>query len=246
MPALRPASMSDDVIDSLLSRLLGLEGREDSQVGRIAIDVARDIIEERIEPDADLNSFDLARRFATSRTPVREALLVLQKDGLVEVPPRRRARAAMFSRQDIHEIYELRAELYALVARRIVENADDAAVATLADRLPAMERAAAEADHDAFFWQVVLFHEQASQICGNQTLKRSIDGLGLRVLQLRHVGMARGWRVDRSLSDHTRLVDAVRERDAELAGALNRALVLAGLRGLDALMDEGAIPRRHL
>ena len=243
LPPETVARVKNDPIDGILSRLLGLEGKEASLVGEIAISIARDIIEERVEPAADLNSFDLARRFHTSRTPVREALLVLEKDGLVEVPPRRRPRAAIFGRATIHEIYELRAELYALVARRIVENASDAEIASLASRLENMTDAATRGDDDGYFWQVVLFHEQASSVSGNRTLKRAIDGLGLRVLQLRHVGMARGWRIDRSLADHTRLVAALNERDAELAAALNRALVIAGLKGLDALMDSSDVVR---
>ena len=47
-------------------------------------------------PGADLNSVELATRFGTSRTPVREALMLLEKEGLVEIPPRRRPRVCAY------------------------------------------------------------------------------------------------------------------------------------------------------
>lgn len=130
-------SVSTADIDGILARLLGVDERQDSLVGKIAIEIARDIIEERVGQSDDLNSFDLAQRFGTSRTPVREALLVLERQGMVEVPARRRPRAAEFTRQTIIEIYDLRSELYGLVARQIVENASDADLDTLERHLAA-------------------------------------------------------------------------------------------------------------
>ncbi|GHJ25653.1 GntR family transcriptional regulator [Streptomyces hygroscopicus subsp. hygroscopicus] len=230
------AAKPGDLVDGILARLLGVDGRQDSLVGQIAVEVARDIIEERVGPGADLNSFELARRFGTSRTPVREALLVLEKEGMVEIPPRRRPRAASFSKETIREIYELRGELYALVAARVVERADDEELGTLDACLEAM-RAAAAVSGDAYFWQVVLFQEQACLLCGNGTLKRTIDGLGLRVMQLRHLGMSRAWRIERSLADHERLMLALHERDAGLAAALNRSMATNALAGLMTLFD---------
>jgi DNA-binding GntR family transcriptional regulator len=232
-----PISVSTADIDGILARLLGVDERQDSLVGKIAIEIARDIIEERVGQSDDLNSFDLAQRFGTSRTPVREALLVLERQGMVEVPARRRPRAAEFTRQTIIEIYDLRSELYGLVARQIVENASDADLDTLERHLAGLVSAAESGDDDAYFWQVVLFHEQASLVCGNATLKRTIDGLGLRVMQLRHLGMARGWRIERSLADHQRLMLALRERDGQLAAALNRAMATNALPGLLAIVD---------
>jgi DNA-binding GntR family transcriptional regulator len=218
--------------DGLLARVLGVEDKQESLVGRIATQVARDIIEGHVQPGADLNSIDLAKRFDTSRTPVREALLMLEKEGLVEIPARRRPRAAMLPVQEVREIYLLRAELYALVARRIVEGGTTDAITRLESTLEAMRACAEREDNDGYFWNTVLFHERAAVATGDETLRHSIDALGLRVLQLRHLGMARGWRIERSLQDHVRLLQAIQERDAELAAAMNRSIVLTALQGL--------------
>ncbi|MGV9797127.1 GntR family transcriptional regulator [Mycobacterium sp. NPDC003449] len=233
-----------DVVDDLLTRLLGVEGREDSLVGKIAVEVARDIIEERVSPGGDLNSFELAKRFGTSRTPVREALMLLEKQGMVEVPPRRRPKATTFSPRTVREIYELRGELYALVAQHIVAHADESALGQLDRRLAEMVDAGRRGDHDGYFWQVVLFQEQSCVVAANETLKQAIDTLGLRVLHLRHLGMDRGWQIDRSLADHERLVQALHERDTGLAAALNRTMAANALAGLMALFTDGEFVRR--
>jgi len=239
-----PPGKPSDLVEDLLTRLLGVTGREDSLVGKIAVEVARDIIEERVNPGGDLNSFELAKRFGTSRTPVREALLLLEKQGMVEVPPRRRPRATTFSPQTVREIYELRGELYALVAQHIAARADDTALQTLDRRIEAMADAAGREDHDAYFWQVVLFQEESCILAANDTVKQTIDTLGLRVLHLRHLGMDRGWQLDRSLADHERLVQAFHERDTGLAAALNRTMATNALAGLMALFVDGRFVRR--
>ena len=241
--AAAPASSAvPDLVEELLTRLLGVAGREDSLVGKIAVEVARDIIEERVDPGGDLNSFELAKRFGTSRTPVREALLLLEKQGMVEVPPRRRPRATTFSPRAIAEIYELRGELYALVSQHLVAKADD--LSALDQRFAAMGEAAGRGDDEAYFWQLVLFQEESCVLADNNTLKQTIDTLGLRVLHLRHLGMARGWQLERSLADHERLMQAFHERDTELAAALNRTMARNALAGLMALFVDGRFVRR--
>ena len=96
-----------------------------SLVGNIAATIASDIVAGRLRAGADLNSDELARRFQTSRTPVREALLMLEKEGLVEIESRRRPRVKRWTRSEVRELYLVRAALYALVAELIVANAPD-------------------------------------------------------------------------------------------------------------------------
>lgn len=230
--------MGADVIAHLLAGPLGAEADRESLVGRIAREVAQDIIEGRIAPGAEVTSLELAKRFGSSRTPTREALLMLEREGLIDVRPRRRPRAVYLPREKVREIYELRALLYAVVARGIVEFADDESLSALQDILDRMIAAAEAGDTDGYFWNNVLFHETTSDLCGNGTLKQTIDGLGLRVLQLRHFGMTRSGRLERSAADHARLLLALRERDADLAAALNRSIVLNALPGLMSVYDD--------
>lgn len=216
-----------EVAEALFARQFDLMGKQDSLVAKIACELARDIIEGRTPPGGDLNSLELAKRFDTSRTPVREALMLLKNEGLVEIPPRRRPRAARLSAAIATEIYRLRAELLALVGCKVANI--DGGHRELDLALAVMEKAADGADQDAYFWANVQFHDQLATASQDSTLKQTVDGLGLRVLQLRHLSLAIPGRKVRSLEDHKRLMLAIHEKDCGLAGALCKSIVLSAL-----------------
>ena len=218
--------------EDLLSRLLNIQGKQDSLVGRIALEVALDIIEGRLLPGHDLNSIDLSRRFQTSRTPVREALLQLEREGLVDIQARRRPRVNKLSLRQVTEIYGLRAELYALVSSKVAKLIQEPNLMILEDCLKGMTAAAQSHDLDGYFWGNVRFHEQAATFAEDATLKRSLDGLGLQVLQFRHASLSVSGRIESSLEDHSRMVRAYRERDPDLAAALSRSIIFNAFRAL--------------
>lgn len=217
-----------------LGRVLPLREGASSLVATIADWVGRDIIEGRLQPGDDLNTVDLARRFDTSRTPVREALALLSKEGLVEMRPRLRPRVAVTSLADIQETYVVRAVLHALVAERVATSADDQQLADLGTLAGAMDTAASDRDVDRYFWSNVAFHQRMTDIADNDTLEQILDSLGLRVLRLRHHSMSLPGRLEQSNEDHRRLARALTERDAILAGALSRSNVLGALAALEA------------
>jgi DNA-binding GntR family transcriptional regulator len=198
-------------------------------VGNIAKDIADDIVAGRMRAGHDLNSVELARRFASSRTPVREALLLLEKEGLVEIESHRRPRVKRWTWSEICELYQVRATLNALVAELIVANATDAQLGEL-DALYADLVAANETvEFEAYFRANVAFREAELQICGNTQLRQIVDHLGLRVLQLRHYSVSLPEGMQESCTDRGRLLRAYHERDSALAVALSRSVVLRGL-----------------
>jgi DNA-binding GntR family transcriptional regulator len=205
----------------------------DSLVGKVAEWVGSAIIEGRLRPGDDLNSVALSRQFHTSRTPVREALMILEKEGLVTIPPRRWPHVAPVSLQEVREIYQVRAHLYVLVSELIVSQASDEAIHLLREKQARLEEAAQAGDRDAYFWGNLSFRATEVEICGNAQLQWLLDSLGLRTLQARHQGLAYPGRMERSLHDHARLVHAYEERDAALAMALTRSLVLGALAAIE-------------
>jgi len=75
---------------AIIRRVLSGTMAHDSLVIDIACTIGAEVLDGTLPPGRDLNSVDLADRFGTSRTPVREALVILEKEGLVEISPRRR------------------------------------------------------------------------------------------------------------------------------------------------------------
>ncbi|WP_176115996.1 GntR family transcriptional regulator, partial [Burkholderia cepacia] len=143
-------------------------------------------IEERLTPGHDLNSVDLARRFGVSRTPVREALFALVREGLVDWQPRRRPRVATMQLKEIREIYELRALLYGQVSMAIAERADEADIATLRRAAERLAEVAAKGDVDGYFCANVAFRDEELRISGNGTVKQVLDSMRMRTNRLRH------------------------------------------------------------
>lgn len=230
--------MTDQDTHFVLERLLRLRDRREPLVAQIAEWVGAGIIEGRLEPGQDLNSVDLSRRFDTSRTPVREALMLLEQEGLVEMKARRRPRVAAPSLQDIRDIYQVRRQLLAMLAGLLVDRADDEELAELRTRVERMRKLADDGDVDAYFWSHVLLQERMTEIVGNATLKQILDSLALRTLMLRHLSLTRAGRLALSVDDQERLLQACEERDGELASALIAGATVRALRAVEEQVVE--------
>ncbi|HTJ24740.1 MAG TPA: GntR family transcriptional regulator [Candidatus Limnocylindria bacterium] len=211
---------------------------QDSLVGSIADWVARAIIEGRLHPGEDLSSVELSRRFRSSRTPVREALVLLANQGLIAIEPRRSPRVAEVRLSDVRDLYELRAVLYGLASELIVERASAEELATLWACHHELADAHAAGDVDRYFWANVRFRDTEVEISRNLQLKKLLDGLRLRTHQLRHFSLSLHGRLDRSLIGHEMLLRAYDARDARLAVAVNRWIVGSALRAIEGAWDS--------
>jgi DNA-binding GntR family transcriptional regulator len=218
----------------VLGRMLGDTRSDMSLVDKMVEDLAMRIIDGRLPPGTDVNSVELARRYGSSRTPVREALLTLQREGLVDIPARRRPRVALVTLSQVKEMYEVRASLHGLVSELIVQQADQTGLAVLRGWQDRLQGDAERSDVEAYFWHNVAFRQAEAEICGNHQLLRLLSTLGLRTLQLRHLSLSFPGRLDRSVEDHERLLAAYRERDAPLAVALTKSIIMAGYRAIEA------------
>jgi DNA-binding GntR family transcriptional regulator len=203
-----------------LVRLLKLTERREPTVVEVATWVGLGIIEGRLLPGEDLNSVELSHRFSTSRTPVREALMLLEQEGLVEMRARRRPRVAAFTPQRVREIYFVRQHLLSLVGGLVAEHATDEDLADLRKRLTEMESHANAGDVDSYFWGHVALQERMNEIAGNETLKGILDSLALRTLILRHASLAQPGRLQASVADQLRILEAIEQRDGDLAAML--------------------------
>jgi DNA-binding GntR family transcriptional regulator len=215
-----------------------LEEADSPRVAEIVEWVARGIIEGRLKPGDDLNSVDLAKRFSVSRTPVREALFVLSREGLVDWSPRRRPRVSTLNIKDVREIYQLRAVLYAQVSYAIVEQANDDDIAALWRAHKRLADVAARDDVDGYFWANVQFRDEELRVSRNNIFKEVLDTLKMRTNRLRHLSTSLPGRLQRSCADHQRLCEAYEERDGTLAAALNRSIVLGALHAIELAWEK--------
>jgi DNA-binding GntR family transcriptional regulator len=204
-----------------------------SLVAQIASEIGAEIVEAIIPQGHDLNTVELARRYHTSRTPVREALILLENEGLVDIPPRRRPRAHIHTMSEVSEIYRTRTVLFELMAIDLATKASDDHIAALNGILKRMGAAVEIDDVIAFSWLSVEFHDKDTHASGNMTAKRIHDSLLLRTLAIRRLSLALPGRMAKSLEDHTQLVKAYENHDSNLAGAILRANHTAALAALE-------------
>jgi DNA-binding GntR family transcriptional regulator len=220
-------------ISSRMRRTLRLDDRREPKVGEIAEWIAIGVVEGDLAPGQDLNSVDLAKRFGTSRTPVREALMLLEQEGLVSIQARRRPRVAVISASDISDIYEVRADLLARMVRLVVERASDEQLRDLGSWVDQLRAHAKAKNVDSYFWTHVALQEQLAEIARNRVLKQILDSLALRTLVLRHRSISRPGRLQASLVDQVRLYEAISGRDADLAAAIIAGATRAAQRAIE-------------
>lgn len=229
--------VGDDLLrlrqELLFSALRGVEGSS-SLAFAMFQELAVSIVEGRLPPGHQVNSAELARRFNTSRTPVREALLLLQREDLVIVPPRRRPYVSPVALSQVREIYEIRASLYALVSELVVQRASDEEIEGLTSWQKLLERDARDGEVDAYFWHNVGFRNHEASLAKNGELQRRLSSLGLQMHRFRHLSLSLPGRLLHSLEDHERLVRAYADRDAALAAAVSRSLVMRGYRAIES------------
>lgn len=182
------------------------------------------ILNNKWPPGFQATEQEVASQLGMSRTPVREALMRLQQDGLVSVIPRHGMRVLPVSTADMKEIYEILTSLESTAAEL-------AAGRGLSDeQLHGLEKATADMDHalsedDLEGWAQAdaRFHEQLLELGGNQMLKSVVLNFIDRAHRVRMLTLKMRPKPVNSTREHAALVEAIRAGDREKARNIHRA-----------------------
>ena len=173
-----------------------------------------------IEPGAQLRTDELAQRFGVSRTPVREALLRLEQDGLVRTVPRVGTFAAEITASDLEELFELREllEVHCVMKATMSLSRDDL---DTVDRLMDEASSAVEnGDLDGFQRSEIDFHGLLLNRAGNRRLLDVMSALRDLTYRQRVMSLGISDNVKRSLAEHLAVAEALHQRDAKEASRL--------------------------
>jgi DNA-binding GntR family transcriptional regulator len=200
-------------------------GGERNLPNRIAENLAEAIIDGRIGEGAKLREVPLAETFGLSRTPVREALRLLERDGLVSHEPRRGIRVVRFTPSQVAGIYACRAYLGGFAARLASPSLNESDLQTLDGWLDEMRQAAEARDARRHYrivlkWQVIL-----SQRSNNEFLMSLTRSLGRRTERLQYVATAIPGQMDRSDKRHDELLEALAAHDGSRAELVMRRTI---------------------
>lgn len=192
-------------------------------------DLREAIIAGEFVPGTKLTEVALSERLEVSRTPIREALRHLAKEGLVEIEPNRGARVAQWTPDDLAEIFRLRALLEAHAAHRAAVLRTEDEVAQMEECLAGMDRLGDRRDAEAAAERTRLnneLHAAVAAAARSPRLEELLLQLVNATLVLRTFERYSPDALERSRRQHHDLVLAVRARNPELAAATMSAHVL--------------------
>ncbi len=166
---------------------------------------------------------DYADRLHISRTPLREALRKLERDGLVEYVLRRGVVVRAFTIADVEEIYTIRNALEMLTLPAIIEKATAEDIADLRAQLHEMDDLMQARDFDALSPVTRAFHRHLTGLCGQNRILRVIEGQDEFITRFSAMAIRQEDKLIEAHKEHYRLVDLIELRDLEGFRALMSA-----------------------
>ncbi|MFG3658426.1 GntR family transcriptional regulator [Streptomyces sp. NPDC047706] len=195
--------------------LPALGGRRSSYRERVADALRAALITGELRSGEVYSAPTLAARFGVSATPVREALLDLAKEGLVDTVPNKGFRVTAVSEQQLDEYTHVRALIEIPTTAGLARTADPVALAELRPVAEEIVTAAAAGDLIAYVGADLRFHLGLLALAGNEHLVDVVRDLRRRSRLYGLTALARQGRLQASAEEHLELLDALLARDEQ-------------------------------
>ena len=164
----------------------------------------------------------LASDLGISRTPVREAMAQLEREGFVRSVPRRGIYVVRKTKAEVIELITAWAALESMAARLITQNASDQEIATLRAMFATFENGRLHANLDEYSEVNIEFHQSIIRMSRNRVLIDLAENLFAHMRMIRRKTIGESDRADRSIHDHMNIIQAIEARDTARAEALVR------------------------
>lgn len=217
----------------------GRPPRRLSQTQRAYEELKHLILENRMPAGTQALEQEVARQLNMSRTPVREALIRLAQEGMVEVRPRHGMRVLPVSVADMREIYEILASLEAAAAGAAARRGvGPQQMAVLEQAVATMEDAERRDDRVAWAAGDAMFHRLLVEASGNRRLVAMVEAVRDQSHRVRMLTLQLRPRPVNSNRDHAEVLQAIRDRDEETAYRVHRRHRVEAGRMLIALLEQ--------
>jgi len=164
----------------------------------------------------------LALQFGISRTPVREAMAQLEREGFVRSVPRRGIYIVRKTKREVVELIEAWAALESMAARLITENSSDEEISHLREMFAKFENGKLHVKLDEYSEVNIQFHQTIIAMSKNEVLIRLAENLFTHMRMIRRKTIVEKNRADRSIHDHLNIIEAIESRDTPRAETLVR------------------------
>jgi DNA-binding GntR family transcriptional regulator len=169
-----------------------------------------------------LDERELTRALGVSRTPIREALSILELEGFVRTVPRRGIFIVRKSKRQIIEMIQMWAALESMSARLATLHAPDAAIGKLRHLFDEFRNSPPAEHIDEYSDANIAFHQMIVRLGGSQLIEDATENLFMHVRAIRKATISQDNRSARSIIEHLKIIEALERRDTELAERLTR------------------------
>jgi GntR family transcriptional regulator, rspAB operon transcriptional repressor len=206
---------------------------------RVYEELRHDILTCELMPGAEIREAELAARFEVSKSPVRDALISLEREGLVITTPRQGYRVAPVSISDMLDMFHLRAALERANMERIIRHASDEQL----EALDQFKHFSASQWPDGFVSYNKSFHRRLAELGGNPRMRdQLIDLIDLmeRAVQISVSNMNHG-KPEALVAEHREIIEVIQSRSIKTAQRLAEQHVLAAGRRVSNAVSRSMI-----
>ena len=196
------------------------------------------ILSQKLRAGDSVTELKLSKELGVSRTPVREALQRLDREGLIKLRPNKGAVVVGISEQDLIDIYKIRTRLEGLAARIASENSDEDLIRRLSDNIELTEFYMAKDNIEKLKDLDSDFHDIIYGYCQNRILSKTLADLHRYIVCYRKLSLSGKGRLERSLSEHREIFEAIKKGDSEAADRLMSEHVECALSNLLAILQN--------
>lgn len=197
-------------------------GERESLADSAYREIRQAILDGQLAPGARLSVPELAAQLGVSRSPIREALLLLEREGLATSSHNRGAVVATPDGQDLRDLYDVREVLEGLVARQAAERATEDDRAALAELWQQHEDAVAAGDLQRHMSTDLQFHQRLREAARNPRAIAVLDRLSDQIRLALYATAAQPGNPEQALREHRTVLDAVLDGDPDRAERLAR------------------------
>jgi DNA-binding GntR family transcriptional regulator len=169
-----------------------------------------------------LDERQLSQALGVSRTPIREAMTLLEQEGFLRTLPRRGVFIIRKTKREIVEMVQVWAALESMAARLATQRASDTEIARLRAMMADFQVARPDEHMDEYSDANIAFHQAIIAMGGCDLIGDITKNLFLHVRAIRKVTISQDNRASRSIVDHMRIIEALESRNTELAESLVR------------------------
>ena len=187
---------------------MGEEGY--SLSGRVFHTIRENILSGKYKCDEELKEKTLGDELGVSRTPVREALRQLELEGLVRIIPNRGAFVEGITKEDVKDIYEIRARLEGLCTKWAADRITKEQIAELEENIFLVEFHAKKENYAQILELDNKFHEVLYEASGSKMLKHELSAFHHYVERVRKITLSMPDRVVKSNDEHKKIVEALK------------------------------------